>query len=134
MLTPAIENPQLISYNSSEILINALRNTEVHLNLAQYPTCPRLIRHVATPGHILPVHYDSMSNAYTSTPNHLSPIGQVPGEKRLLVKVIRAAQLGASQGCSEPYCVVELDEPPQKNQTSVQKNTNSPFWDEHFLL
>jgi ribosomal protein L37AE/L43A len=118
----------------NEILINALRNTEVHLNLAQYPTCPRLIRHVATPGHILPVHYDSMSNAYTSTPNHLSPIGQVPGEKRLLVKVIRAAQLGASQGCSEPYCVVELDEPPQKNQTSVQKNTNSPFWDEHFLF
>lgn len=44
----------------SEIVTNALRHTEVHLNLQQYPTCPRLIRHVATPGHILPVHYDSM--------------------------------------------------------------------------
>ncbi|XP_023310144.1 phospholipid transfer protein C2CD2L isoform X3 [Anoplophora glabripennis] len=119
----------------SEILITALRNAEVNLNLAQYPTCPRLVRHVATPGHILPVHYDSMSNAYTSTPNHLTVnLGQSPGEKRLLVKVVRAAQLGASQGCVEPFCVVEMDEPPQKNQTSVQKNTNSPFWDEHFLF
>ncbi|KAJ3661257.1 hypothetical protein Zmor_005661 [Zophobas morio] len=120
----------------NEIIINALRTTEVHLNLAQYPTCPRLIRHVATtPGLMLPLHYDSMSNAYTSTPNHMSShLGQVPGEKRLLVKVVRAAQLGAKQGCAQPYCVVELDEPPQKNQTSVQKNTDSPFWDEHFLF
>lgn len=59
---------------------------------------------------------------------------QIPGEKRLLVKVLRAAQLGANQGCTEPFCVVEMDEPPQKNQTSVQKNTDSPYWDEHFLL
>ncbi|XP_044271005.1 uncharacterized protein LOC123015351 isoform X1 [Tribolium madens] len=117
----------------NEMIINALRNTEVHLNLAQYPTCPRLIRHVNTaPGHILPVHYDSMSNAYTSTPNH-QPF-QVPGEKRLLVKVVRAAQLGASSGCTEPYCVVEIDEPPQKNQTSVKKTTDSPYWDEQFLF
>lgn len=56
------------------------------------------------------------------------------GEKRLLVKVIRATQLGATQGCSEPFCVVEMDEPPQKNQTSVKKSTNAPLWDEHFLL
>ncbi|KAJ8975009.1 hypothetical protein NQ317_010110 [Molorchus minor] len=119
----------------SEIVTNALRNTEVDLNLAQYPTCPRLIRHVASPGQILPVHYDSMTNAYTSTPNHVATNrGATQGEKRLLVKVIRAAQLGASQGCVEPFCVVEMDEPPQKNQTSIQKNTNSPFWDEHFLF
>lgn len=51
----------MIFINYSEIITNALRHTEVHLNLAQYPTCPRLIRHVATtPGHVLPVHYDSM--------------------------------------------------------------------------
>lgn len=118
-----------------EIVTNALRNTEVHLNLAQYPTCPRLIRHVASPGQGYPVHYDGMQNAYTSTPNHLTPYsGRVPGEKRLLVKVIRADQLNANNGCAEPYCVVEMDEPPQKHQTSVQKNTNSPFWDEHFLF
>ncbi|XP_057672018.1 phospholipid transfer protein C2CD2L isoform X1 [Diorhabda carinulata] len=123
-----------------EILTDALRNTEVDLNLSQYPTCPRLVRHVALPGQILPVHYDSMgtgniSPSYTSTPNHLAAgARQIPGEKRLLVKVVRAAQLGATQGCAEPYCVVEMDEPPQKNQTAVAKNTDSPQWDEHFLF
>ncbi|KAG5882174.1 hypothetical protein JTB14_002897 [Gonioctena quinquepunctata] len=119
----------------SEILMTALRCAEVNLNFAQYPTCPRLVRHVATPGQFLPVHYDSMSNAYTSTPNHLvNNTGHTQGEKRLLVKVIRAAQLGANQGCAEPFCIVEMDEPPQKNQTSIQKNTDSPVWEEHFLF
>lgn len=47
-------------FSFSEILTEALRSTEVDLNLAQYPTCPRLIRHVSMPGQILPVHYDSM--------------------------------------------------------------------------
>lgn len=117
----------------SEIVVNALRNTEVHLNFALYPTCPRLVRHVATPGHSLPVHYDSMINAFTSTPNHAgAPV--LTNDKRLLVKVLRAAQLGAEFGCAEPYCIVEMDEPPQKNQTSIQKHTDSPFWDEHFLF
>ncbi|XP_050315110.1 C2 domain-containing protein 2 isoform X2 [Anthonomus grandis grandis] len=117
----------------SEIVTNSLRNAEVHLNLAQYPTCPRLIRHVETPGRMLPLHYDSMqANAYSSTPNHFPKQGTDPqqGDKRLLVKVIRAAQLGGR----EPFCVVEMDEPPQKNQTSVKKGTDSPFWDEHFLF
>ncbi|XP_076264246.1 uncharacterized protein LOC143198732 isoform X13 [Rhynchophorus ferrugineus] len=119
----------------TEVITNALRNTEVHFNLAQYPTCPRLIRHVETPGRMLPLHYDSMANAYTSTPNH-SPMNaaEMQGDKRLLVKVIRATQLGGNQGCVEPFCVIEMDEPSQKNQTSVQKNTDSPYWDEHFLF
>ncbi|XP_025830079.1 uncharacterized protein LOC108736303 isoform X3 [Agrilus planipennis] len=118
----------------SEIVTNALRNAELHLNLGQYPTCPRLVRHVGTPGPNLPVHYDSMMNAVTSTPNHHTPNYTIQGNKRLVVKIVRASQLGANQGCAEPYCVVEMDEPPQRNQTSVQKNTDSPFWDEHFLF
>lgn len=44
----------------SEVVINALRSTEVHFNLAQYATCPRLIRHIDAGGHRLPFHYDSM--------------------------------------------------------------------------
>lgn len=44
----------------SEIVVLALRNTLVNLNLSVYPTCPRLIRQTATYGPILPVHYDSM--------------------------------------------------------------------------
>lgn len=30
--------------------------------------------------------------------------------------------------------MVEMDEPAQKYQTSVKKDTDSPVWDEHFLL
>ncbi|XP_060520200.1 phospholipid transfer protein C2CD2L isoform X2 [Cylas formicarius] len=119
----------------SEIVVTALRNAEVHLNLAQYPTSPRLIRHIEMPSRILPVHYDGMSNAYSSTPNHTAyNTAPLQGDKRLLVKIIRANELGGAQGCVEPFCVVEMDEPPQKNQTSIQRNTNAPYWDEHFLF
>lgn len=62
--------------------------------------------------------------------NTLSDLGS--GGKRLLVKIIQAKDLGAE--CKEPYCVVEMDDPPQKYQTSVKKETNSPVWEEHFLL
>ena len=37
-------------------------------------------------------------------------------------------------GCSDPYCAVYMDDPPQKHTTSVVKSTMNPFWDEHFLL
>lgn len=110
-----------------EIITVALRNSAVHINFNQYPTCPRLQRHVPTPGHLLPVHYDSMLSSTQFIPSKTA-------DKRLLVKIIKAAGLGAKQGCHEPYCVVELDDPPQKNQTSIKKDTNSPVWDEHFLF
>ncbi|KAK9885767.1 hypothetical protein WA026_013638 [Henosepilachna vigintioctopunctata] len=120
----------------SDIFVNAMRNTEVQLNLGQYQQCPKLIRHIEMPGQFLPVHYDSMNKAYTSTPNHVTPDSPMvnPSSRRLLVKVVRAAQLGGPQGCKDPFCVIEMDEPSQKNQTSVQKSTDSPMWDEHFLL
>lgn len=72
-------------------------------------------------------------NSYSSTP-HSGGLPHIAGERRLLVKVIRASQLGSNQGSQQPFCVVEVDEPPQKNQTSIQKNTDSPVWEEHFLL
>jgi hypothetical protein len=56
-------------------------------------------------------------------------------DKRLLVKVIKANGLGDKDfGCSDPYCIVEMNEPLQKHTTSVVKNTVNPFWDEHFLF
>ncbi|XP_063229821.1 uncharacterized protein LOC134534973 isoform X2 [Bacillus rossius redtenbacheri] len=113
----------------SEIVVLALRNSTAHVNLAQYPTCPRFIRQTVSSGFSLPLHYDSMmSNQYSSIPSKTAV------EKRLLVKVVKAFGLGGAKGCGEPYCVVEMDEPPQKNQTSIKKDTNSPVWDEHFLF
>ncbi|XP_039278859.1 uncharacterized protein LOC111044175 [Nilaparvata lugens] len=54
--------------------------------------------------------------------------------KRLLVKIIKATGIGLKAKPLEPFCVVELDDPPQKNQTSVKKDTENPNWDEHFLF
>lgn len=45
----------------TEIVVGALRGTNVHLNFYQYPTCPRLWREPPVqPGFSLPTHYDSM--------------------------------------------------------------------------
>ncbi|XP_044576428.1 uncharacterized protein LOC123259791 isoform X6 [Cotesia glomerata] len=116
----------------TEIVVGALRGTNVHLNLSKYPTCPRLWREPPPQtGFPLPLHYDSMSHSAGPTGGQQK---YVPGERRLLVKVVKASDLGGQQGCVEPYCVVELDDPPQKHQTSVKKNNVSPVWDEAFLF
>ena len=52
----------------TEIVIGALRGTNVHLNLFQYPSCPRLWREpVATqPSFSMPMHYDNVVNFLSS--------------------------------------------------------------------
>lgn len=59
-----------------------------------------------------------------------SPVSAVTSGRRLLVKVVKGEGLTTA---NDPYCVIEMDEPPQKNQTGARQGT-SPFWDEHFLL
>ncbi|XP_050555674.1 phospholipid transfer protein C2CD2L isoform X10 [Spodoptera frugiperda] len=122
----------------SDIVVSALRSTNLQFNLAHYPTCPRLRRYVETPGPRLPLHYDSMlqqdRQMYTSTPNSTAGSVTLLGDKRLLVKLVCAKDLGGKTGCVAPYCVVEMDEPPQKNQTAFKKDTNNPQWEEHFLF
>ncbi|XP_032524341.2 uncharacterized protein LOC116775571 isoform X3 [Danaus plexippus] len=120
----------------SDIVVSALRNTQLSFNLAHYPTCPRLRRYAAEPSR-LPLHYDSMLHSerpYTSTPNSTAGCLQLLGDKRLLVKVVCAKDLGGKSGCMAPYCVVEMDEPPQRNQTAFKRDTTSPVWEEHFLF
>lgn len=50
--------------------------------------------------------------------------------RRLLVKIVKGDALMQAK---DPYVTVEMDEPPQKNQTGARQGT-SPFWDEHFLF
>lgn len=57
-----------------------------------------------------------------------------PDQKKLLMKIIKANGLGSVTGCVDPYCVVELDDPPSKVTTSTIRNTVNPFWDEHFNM
>ena len=58
------------------------------------------------------------------------PVKSVMSSRRLLVKVVKGESLSRA---NDPYCVVEMDEPPQKNQTGARQGTE-PYWDEHFLL
>ncbi|CAH0718598.1 unnamed protein product, partial [Brenthis ino] len=122
----------------SDIVVSALRSTQLNFNFAHYPTCPRLRRYVHDTGPRLPLHYDSMLQSdrgmYTSTPNSTAGCIQLLGEKRLLVKVVGAKDIGGKSGCVAPYCVVEMDEPPQRNQTAFKKDTINPVWEEHFLF
>ncbi|XP_045457350.1 phospholipid transfer protein C2CD2L [Melitaea cinxia] len=122
----------------SDIVVGALRNTHLLFNFSLYPTCPRLRRYLADAAPRLPLHYDAMLHQdrqmYTSTPNSTAGCIQLLGDKRLLVKVVEAKDLGGKAGCVAPYCVVEMDEPPQRNQTAFKKDTNNPHWDEHFLF
>ena len=55
-------------------------------------------------------------------------------DKKLLVKVIKATGLASSGGCHEVFGIIEMDDPPQRHQTSVKRDTDNPFWDENFLL
>jgi C2 domain len=53
-----------------------------------------------------------------------------PAGRRLLVKIVKGEALMQAK---DPYVTVEMDEPPQKNQTGARQGT-SPYWDEHFLF
>lgn len=50
--------------------------------------------------------------------------------RRLLVKIVKGEGLAEAK---DPYVVVEMDEPAQKNQTGARQGA-TPYWDEHFLL
>lgn len=55
---------------------------------------------------------------------------------KLLVKNIRVTlnQEDEAAGSVNPLCVLKLDDPPQKFNTSVLKNTTSPAWDQPFIF
>ncbi|KAK5888247.1 hypothetical protein CesoFtcFv8_016763 [Champsocephalus esox] len=55
---------------------------------------------------------------------------------KLLVKNIRVTltQEEDAAGSMNPLCVMQLDNPPQRFNTSVLKNTASPSWDQPFIF
>lgn len=57
-------------------------------------------------------------------------------EWKLLVKNIRVTlnQEEDAAGSMNPLCVLQLDDPPQKFNTSVLKNTPNPAWDQPFIF
>ncbi|KAM9348748.1 C2 domain-containing protein 2 [Symphorus nematophorus] len=57
-------------------------------------------------------------------------------EWKLLVKNIRVTlnQEEDAAGSMNPLCVLQLDDPPQRFNTSVLKNTTNPAWDQPFIF
>ncbi|KAM6984288.1 C2 domain-containing protein 2 isoform 2-T2 [Tautogolabrus adspersus] len=55
---------------------------------------------------------------------------------KLLVKNIRVTlnQEDDAAGSMNPLCVLKLDDPPQKFNTSILKNTTNPAWDQPFIF
>ncbi|CAB1352531.1 unnamed protein product, partial [Coregonus sp. 'balchen'] len=53
---------------------------------------------------------------------------------KLLVKNIRVTCKEQEDGSTNPLCVLQLDDPPQKFSTLVLQNTASPAWDQPFIF
>ncbi|CAL1270971.1 unnamed protein product [Larinioides sclopetarius] len=107
------EDHQPLSDLVNEITLEALSSVIVPLRFNCFPACPRLM-------------------LKTHSEDDVFEAAEDETDKQLLVKIIKASKLGGSKGCSKPYCVVEMDEPPQKFETMIVEGTDSPFWDESF--
>ncbi|GAB0086889.1 uncharacterized protein DMENIID0001_011000 [Sergentomyia squamirostris] len=121
----------------TEIMTGAIRATVYPVDFSIYSTCPRPLEPepVEVPLNY-PIHYDSMAtnmehlNEARMQQQMAAANGVMSTGRRLLVKVLKGDGLTAAK---DPFCVVEMDEPPQKNQTGVRQGGN-PVWDEHFLF
>lgn len=132
-----------------ETLNLTMRDTLYPVDFSVHATCPRALRmepddyydhqamdfpnpydYMGGGGHsqnMMP--FDQQQQPSMMRGMNQSPVSMTSG-RRLLVKIVKGDGL---QLAKDPYCVVEMDEPPQKNQTGSRQGSN-PFWDEHFLF
>ncbi|CAG5123852.1 unnamed protein product, partial [Candidula unifasciata] len=116
---------------------NRLQQEQQQLLQKQIQQVPRRdqqkVRPQARPeGLFEPVETAYQQSSLFSTP---SKPPRMIGDKRLLVKVIKANGLTVKEiGGANCVCMISTDEPIQGYSTSIVKNTQNPFWDEHFLF
>ncbi|KAK7580388.1 hypothetical protein V9T40_001017 [Parthenolecanium corni] len=127
----SLKNNNLDEQSLQEVIIDivtsALRHTNIDFNLNGYTGCPRFVRRPVSPSQHLPLHYDSM---LTSSNSNLSRFGE-----KLIVKVLKGSGLKIlDESIAESFCVVEIDNPPQTNQTAIVRGTESPNWNEQFVF
>ncbi|XP_034477646.1 uncharacterized protein LOC117784108 isoform X19 [Drosophila innubila] len=104
----------------SDILTTALRDTVYPVDFSIYSTCPRAEVEPLD----LPHNMEHLGGGILRDSQHM-----VSG-RRLLVKIVKGEGL---RDAHDPYVVIEMDEPAQKNQTGTQRGSK-PYWDEHFLF
>ncbi|KAG5678413.1 hypothetical protein PVAND_008088 [Polypedilum vanderplanki] len=127
-----------------ESLNLTIRDTLYPVDFSIHATCPRAMKmepdeYYDHQSMDFPNPYDYMSGTHIQNrmPYDQSSMRemnqstvQMTSGRRLLVKIVKGDGLMQAK---DPYCVVEMDEPPQKNQTGSRQGSN-PFWDEHFLF
>ncbi|XP_034477640.1 uncharacterized protein LOC117784108 isoform X14 [Drosophila innubila] len=115
----------------SDILTTALRDTVYPVDFSIYSTCPRAEVEPLDLPVIYPVHYDSLAHNMEHLGGGILRDSQhMVSGRRLLVKIVKGEGL---RDAHDPYVVIEMDEPAQKNQTGTQRGSK-PYWDEHFLF
>ncbi|KRG04833.1 uncharacterized protein Dmoj_GI18915, isoform O [Drosophila mojavensis] len=130
-IKPMDQDEQQLQTVISDILTTALRDTVYPVDFSIYSTCPRAEVEPLELPVIYPVHYDSLAHNMEHLGSGLLRDGQhMVSGRRLLVKIVKGEGL---KDAHEPYVVIEMDEPAQKNQTGTQRGSK-PYWDEHFLF
>ncbi|XP_058054253.1 uncharacterized protein LOC131205946 [Anopheles bellator] len=114
----------------TELLIGSIRDVVYPVDFSIYSTCPRLMGEESEEA-TSDYGYGGYSDGYRGGYQDDGYGGALlASPKKLLVKVLKAEGL---LKCSQPYCVIEMDEPAQKHQ-SAAKLGQTPFWDESFLF
>ncbi|XP_032305959.1 uncharacterized protein LOC6494440 isoform X25 [Drosophila ananassae] len=129
-IKPMDQDEQQLQTVISDILTTALRDTVYPVDFSIYSTCPRADVEPLELPVIYPVHYDSLAHNMEHLSGGLRDSQRMVSGRRLLVKIVKGEGL---RDAHDPYVVIEMDEPAQKNQTGTQRGSK-PFWDEHFLF
>uniref|UniRef100_A0A2M3ZL08 Putative cell wall protein rbr3 n=1 Tax=Anopheles braziliensis TaxID=58242 RepID=A0A2M3ZL08_9DIPT len=113
----------------TELLIGSIREVVYPVDFSIYSTCPRLMGEESEEV-TSDYGYGGYGDSYRSYQDDAYGGGLGAGPRKLLVKVLKAEGL---LKCSQPFCVIEMDEPAQKHQ-SAPKPGQAPYWDESFLF
>ncbi|XP_050326794.1 uncharacterized protein LOC126757159 isoform X11 [Bactrocera neohumeralis] len=127
-IKPMDQDEQQLQGVISDIITATLRDTVYPVDFSVYATCPRAEIDPLDMPVIYPVNYDALAQNLEGS--NLSGLQPMISGRRLLVKIVKGEGLAEAK---DPYVVVEMDEPAQKNQTGARQGA-TPYWDEHFLF
>ncbi|XP_052897867.1 uncharacterized protein LOC128304697 [Anopheles moucheti] len=113
----------------TELLIGSIRDVVYPIDFSIYSTCPRIMGEESEEV-TSDYGYGGYSDGYRAYQDDAYGTGLSASPRKLLVKVLKAEGL---LKCSQPYCVIEMDEPAQKHQSATKQGQN-PFFDETFLF
>ncbi|XP_058128949.1 uncharacterized protein LOC131289140 isoform X1 [Anopheles ziemanni] len=113
----------------TELLIGSIRDVVYPVDFSIYSTCPRLMGEESEEV-TSDYGYGGYNDGYRAYQDDPYGGGLSASPRKLLVKVLKAEGL---LKCTQPFCVIEMDEPAQKHQ-SASKPGQNPYWDESFLF